>query len=68
MFLYLLVVHTPLHYMRSLQKARGVGLFSAAAVSVVAFIAMRGKRAACLGEWRQRAVIAHVLNELLNSM
>lgn len=67
MFLYLLIVHTPLHYMRSFQKARGTGLFSAAVVSVLAFFAMRGKRAACLGEWRQRAVIAHVVNELISN-
>ena len=65
MFLYLLLVHTPLHYARCLQSGRVPAMLTAAAFSACAFFfGLRGKRSVSLGAWRQRVVAAHVLNEI----
>jgi hypothetical protein len=67
MFLYLAFVHTPLHYTRAVQRGRVFGLVCSFVATVAVFVALRGKQTACLGEWRQKAIIAHILNEALST-
>jgi hypothetical protein len=66
-FFYLALFHTPLHYTRAVQRGRVLGLVCSFMVSVAVFAALRGKQTVCVGEWRQKMIIAHILNEALST-
>lgn len=63
-FLYLLVVHVPLHLWRCLCAYRVLGLLAWAAAGVVIGRGVWEKEAYTVRRWHQRVVIAHVANEL----
>ena len=68
MFLYLLCVHTPMHFARAIQRRRHLGMLSAAVCTAAVFAALRGQSRATLGVWRQRVVVSHIANEMLNAL
>lgn len=67
-FIYLVVAHTPLHYAHAVQRGRALGLLSSLVVTVAVFLRLKGANSVCLGEWRQRAIVAHILNEALSGI
>lgn len=67
-FSYLLFVHTPLHYQRCFAARRVWGLLGAAFATGVAFAEATRARAFSLTLFKQRVVIAHVLNEFYDSL
>ena len=68
MFLYLLLAHVPLHYRRCLRDERHAGLAFAAVATLAAAGVSTQLREFELSHWKQKIVIAHVVNEFVHAM
>ena len=65
MFLYLLCAHVPSHYLQCVQQKRWQSLVAAASLTVVMWKCEKHRRMFTFSHFKQKIVIAHVLNELL---